>query len=396
MTTTAEQVRSYRGPAILSYGFRPFFLLGAIWSALAVAIWLPLLAGSLTLPITLSPVEWHVHELLYGYLPAIAAGFLLTAVPNWTGRLPVTGMPLLVLLLVWIAGRLAMLISAWVGGPAAATVDVLFLATLVCVIGREIIHGSSKQNLKVLVLIGLLLVGNVVFHLESMRPVGTSGYGMRIGIGTAILLITVIGGRIIPSFTRNWLARRPPGSMPTAFNRFDVIAIAGGAAAIALWVVAPRHYATAMLALIATLLHAIRLARWAGYRTLREPLVAVLHVAYAFVPIGFLLVSSSIVAPVLIAASGALHCWTAGAIGLMTLAVMTRASLGHTGQPLTATVPVQLVYLAVVIAAVARIVAAFDIARAPLLHLAATAWVAAFGGFAIIYWPLLTRYRRAR
>ena len=211
MTTTAEQVRSYRGPAILSYGFRPFFLFGAIWSALAVAIWLPLLAGSLTLPIALSPVEWHVHELLYGYLPAIAAGFLLTAVPNWTGRLPVTGMPLLALLLVWIAGRLAMLISAWIGAPAAAAIDVLFLATLACVIGREIIHGSSKQNLKVLALIGLLLVGNVVFHLESMRPDGSSGYGMRIGIGTAVLLITVIGGRIIPSFTRNWLARRPPG-----------------------------------------------------------------------------------------------------------------------------------------------------------------------------------------
>jgi uncharacterized protein involved in response to NO len=396
MTTTAEQVRSYGGPAILSYGFRPFFLLGAIWSALAVAIWLPLLAGSLTLPIALSPVEWHVHELLYGYLPAIAAGFLLTAVPNWTGRLPVTGMPLLALLLVWIAGRLAMLISAWVGAPASAVIDVLFLATLACVIGREIIHGSSRQNLKILALIGLLLVGNVVFHLESMHPGSSNAYGMRIGIGTAVLLITVIGGRIIPSFTRNWLARRPPGAMPTAFNRFDMIAIACGAAAIALWVVAPSHYATAILALIAAVLHAIRLARWAGYRTLREPLVVVLHVAYAFVPIGFLLVASSIVLPALITPTGALHCWTAGAIGLMTLAVMTRASLGHTGQSLTATVPIQLVYLAVVIAAVARIIAAFDIARAPLLHLAAIAWVAAFGGFALIYWPLLTRVRRAR
>lgn len=396
MTTTAEQVRSYRGPAILSYGFRPFFLLGAIWSALAVAIWLPLLSGSLTLPIALSPVEWHVHELLYGYLPAIAAGFLLTAVPNWTGRLPVTGLPLLALLLVWVAGRLAMLISAWVGGPAAATIDVLFLATLACVIGREIIRGSSKQNLKILALIGLLLAGNVVFHLESMRPGGSNAYGMRIGVGTAVLLITVIGGRIIPSFTRNWLARRPPGPMPTAFNRFDLIAISGGAAAVAFWVMAPGHYVTAVLALIAAVLHAVRLARWAGYRTPREPLVVVLHVAYAFVPIGFLLVSSSIAAPTFIAATGALHCWTAGAIGLMTLAVMTRASLGHTGQPLTATIPVQLVYLALVIAAAARIIAAFDIARAPLLHLAAFAWVAAFGGFALIYWPLLTRVRRAR
>ena len=151
-----------------------------------------------------------------------------------------------------------------------------------------------------------------------------------------------------------------------------------------------------ILALIAAVLHAIRLARWAGYRTLREPLVVVLHVAYAFVPIGFLLVASSIVLPALITPTGALHCWTAGAIGLMTLAVMRRASLGHTGQSLTATVPIQLVYLAVVIAAAARIIAAFDIARAPLLNLAAVAWVAAFGGFALIYWPLLARFRRTR
>ena len=146
MAIWRNQVRNYRGPTILSYGFRPFFLFGAIWSALAVAIWLPMLSGSAALPIALSAVDWHVHELLYGYLPAIAAGFLLTAVPNWTGRLPVTGMPLLGLLLVWIAGRLAMLVSARIGAPAAAAIDVLFLAVLASVIAGEIIRGHSTQN----------------------------------------------------------------------------------------------------------------------------------------------------------------------------------------------------------------------------------------------------------
>ena len=396
MPTTAEQVRSYRGPAILGYGFRPFFLLGAIWSALAVAIWLPMLSGSLSLPIALSPIEWHVHELLYGYLPAVAAGFLLTAVPNWTGRLPVTGPPLLGLLLVWVAGRMAMLVSAGIGAPAAAAIDLSFLAVLAGVLGREIVRGRSTQNLKVLALIGLLFAGNAVFHLEAMRAGASQGYGMRMGIGTAIVLITVIGGRIVPSFTRNWLARRPPGALPTPFNRFDMVAVAGGAAAIAAWIAAPTHLVTAALALGGGLLHAVRLGRWAGYRTLREPLVLVLHAGYAFVPIGFLLVALGIAAPGLVAPTGALHGWTAGAIGLMTLAVMTRASLGHTGRPLTATLSVQLIYLAAGVAALARILAAFDVARTPLLHLSATAWVAAFGGFAVVYWPLLTRARAAR
>jgi len=395
MPTTAEQLRSYRGPAILSYGFRPFFLLGAIWSALVVAIWLPMLSGSISLPIAFSPLEWHVHELLYGYLPAIAAGFLLTAVPNWTGRLPVTGMPLLALLLVWIAGRLAVLISARIGAPAAAAIDVLFLASLACVIGREIIRGSNRQNLKVLALVALLLVGNVVFHLEAMQPHGGPGYGMRIGIATAVLLITVIGGRIVPSFTRNWLVRCGPGTLPAPFGRLDVIAVAAGVVSLAVWTAFPTRLVTAALALAGALMHALRLARWAGHRTIGEPLVLVLHVAYAFVPVGFLLVALSITLPALMMPSGALHAWTAGAIGLMTLAVMTRASLGHTGHPLTATVPVQLIYLAALLAAVTRIIAAFDVARMPLLQASAAGWVAAFAGFAVVYWPLLARPRSA-
>jgi uncharacterized protein involved in response to NO len=171
--------------------------------------------------------------------------------------------------------------------------------------------------------------------------------------------------------------------------------VGGGAVALAAWVAAPSHGATAVLALTAGVLHAARLARWAGYRTWPEPLVLVLHAGYAFVPAGFLLVALGIAAPALLLPTGAVHGWTAGAIGLMTLAVMTRASLGHTGRPLTATLPIQLIYLCALTAAAARIAAAFDVARTPLLSLSATAWVAAFAGFAIVYWPLLTRARTA-
>lgn len=393
MTTSAAQIRAFTGPALLSYGFRPFFLFGALWAALAVALWLPMLSGHLVLPTSFNPIEWHVHELIYGYVAAIVAGFLLTAVPNWTGRLPVVGMKLAMLFLVWLAGRIAILFSLWIGAALAAVIDLAFLAALGIVIAREIIAGKNTRNLKVLAGVVLLLVGNAIFHFEAIAGRG-DGYGTRLGIAATILLIMLIGGRIIPSFTRNWLARRGPGRLPIAFNRLDIAVMAASGAALASWVIVPSARVTAVLALVACVLNIVRMARWAGERTAAEPLVLVLHVAYAFVPLGFLLLGLGIVRPDLVAPSGALHGWTVGAIGVMTLAVMTRASLGHTGRPLAATRPIQLIYLAAVVAALARIVSAFDVMREPMLHLSATAWVVAFGGFVIVYAPLLA-WKRA-
>lgn len=392
MATTAEQTRSYQGPAILSFGFRPFFLLGACWAALMIALWLPILAGSFALPTAFAPLEWHVHELLFGYVPAIVAGFLLTAVPNWTGRLPVTGQPLLGLVSLWAAGRLAILLSAVIGPVPAALIDVSFLMVLGAVIGREIVAGKNYHNLRVLAGVALLLAGNVVFHAEVIAGSG-QGYGTRIGLSATILLIMLIGGRIIPSFTRNWLVKIAPGRLPIPFDRTDMAVIAVSAVALLAWIMAPQSGVTAAACLVAGCANVYRLSRWAGDRTLSEPLVAVLHLAFSFVPLGFLLEGLAIVKPGIIAGSGALHAWTVGAIGLMTLAVMTRASLGHTGRPLTATRAITLIYAAAFTAAIARIVAAFGLARAGMLHLSATAWVLAFLGFVYIYAPMLTRRR---
>jgi uncharacterized protein involved in response to NO len=394
MATTLERIRTYRGPAILSYGFRPFFLCGAIWATLVVAVWQPVLAGLLSLPTVFSPIEWHVHELVYGYVPAIVAGFLLTAVPNWTGRLPVTGTPLLLLVTLWVAGRLAILFSGRIGIATAPVVDLLFLATLVVVIAREIVAGHNLRNLKVLALVGLLLTGNAIFHGEAILMAG-GGYGTRIGIGAEVLLITLIGGRIVPSFTRNWLVRERPGRLPTPFDRFDGVSIAAGTVAIACWIAVPYSVLTAVLAAVAGLLHVIRLQRWAGHRTVSEPLVLVLHVGYAFVPIGFLLLALAIAAPALIVETGALHAWTVGAIGTMTLAVMTRASLGHTGQALVASPSTRLIYAAIVCAAVARVLSALHVWPEGCLTVSAAAWVMAFGGFAVTFGPLLVRPRAA-
>lgn len=390
MATSAQQIRAFRGAALFSYGFRPFFLFGAAWAALAVALWVPMLSGHLALPTHLSPPDWHVHELVYGYVPAVIAGFLLTAVPNWTGRLPVVGTRLAGLFALWCIGRIALLISAWTGGVAAALVDMSFLVALATVIAREIVAGSNWRNLKVLAALGTLILGNGMFHLEALGAI-SGGYGMRAGVATTVLLIMLIGGRIIPSFTRNWLARRPGTRLPVSFGMFDIIVMLESGLVLGLWVLMPHSELTGWLAVLVGCVNIARLVRWAGDRTLSEPLVLVLHVAYAFVPIGFLLLAFSILFPGAIPATGALHGWTAGCIGLMTLAVMTRASLGHTGRALTATPAVQAIYLCAVISALARICAAFGLWRAPLLDIAAIAWVLAFGGFVWIYAPLLAR-----
>ena len=203
-----------------------------------------------------------------------------------------------------------------------------------------------------------------------------------------VLLIALIGGRIVPSFTRNWLVRENPGRLPAPFGRFDMIVVAVSALALASWVVNSTGQLTGAALAFAGLLHLVRLGRWAGDRTWRERLVLILHVGYAFVPLGFLL--NALAAFELVPAGAGIHAWMAGAAGTMTLAVMTRATLGHTGQPLTASPATQAIYAAIIVAALSRICAVIEPAYSePLLHLAAFAWAAAFFGFAISFGPLL-------
>jgi uncharacterized protein involved in response to NO len=379
------------GPAILSYGFRPFFFFGACYAALVILAWLPLYFGEIDNPSRFSSRDWHAHEMLYGYIPAVITGFLLTAIPNWTGRLPLQGRPLLGLVLVWGAGRLAVSGSAFLGSLLSALIDCSFLLLVMAASGREIFAGRNWRNLKVLLPVAVLAAGNIGFHIEA-SVFGVADYSIRIGIAAILALIMLIGGRIIPSFTRNWLARENPGRLPVSFTGFDIASIAIGVASLAIWVVVPEGLVTAAALFLASLLQLVRLARWAGERTAGERLVLVLHVAYAFVPIGFVLVALGAMGLVL--PSAGLHAWMVGGVGLMTLAVMTRASLGHTGHALVAGAGTQAIYAAVLIAVVARLAAVFFPARAfELLHLATIAWVAAFAGFAVLYGPLLFRPR---
>ena len=394
--TTAEQMRRWQGPALFTFGFRPFFLFGALWAGLAMPLWIAVFAGWLELPSRFDPVSWHAHALLFGYLGAIVAGFLLTAVPNWTGRLPVVGWHLAGLAALWLAGRAAVLGSAHLPAWGAAAADLAFPLVLSAVVLREIVAGRNWRNLIVLALLAVFALANLVFHIEAARGGhAAQGAGFRLGLAAALMMIAVIGGRIVPSFTRNWLVRAGRAARPAPpMQRFDKAVLLASGAGLALWVAWPLAPVTGAALILIGALHLLRLARWQGARTGAEPLVWVLHAGYGCVPLGALLVGLSALRPDLVPASGALHLWTTGALGLMTLAVMTRATLGHTGRALHAGPGTVAIYGAVIAAVALRLAAGLWPAMA-LYHLSAGLWVAAFLGFAVIYGPLLLRPKGA-
>jgi uncharacterized protein involved in response to NO len=381
------RLRAYQGPALLSYGFRPLFLLGSIYAGTMIPVWLGVFEGELQLPTAFAPRDWHVHEMLFGYVAAIVGGFLLTAVPNWTGRLPLQGTPLALLVSSWLAGRIAVCVSAWIGWEVACAIDAAFPTLLAAAAAREVIAGRKWNNVPVVAIASLFGAGNIAFHIEA-HVNGLAESSTRFAAAMVIALVALIGGRIVPSFTRNWLARKRPGRLPAPFGRFDAIVIAVGAIALVAWIVAPVAEATGAILIVAGCLHVVRLARWAGYRTIPDRLVLVLHIAYAFIPVGFLL--TGLAAFDVVPASAGIHAWTGGAIGSMTLAVMTRATLGHTGRMLKASIGTQCLYSAVIVAALMRICASLSPEHMQVLLAAAgIGWTFAFLGFAVLYGPAL-------
>jgi uncharacterized protein involved in response to NO len=390
---SVPRLRDYQGSAILSYGFRPFFLFGSIYAGATIPLWLAVFVGQLDLPTAFAPRDWHVHEMLFGYVAAVVGGFLLTAVPNWTGRLPLQGAPLAVLVSTWFASRIAVFTSASIGWAATCVIDAAFLMLLAGAAAREIVAGRKWSNLPVVALISLFGADNVAFHIEAHFD-GVADYSTRFAVALLITLISLIGGRIVPSFTRNWLARQQPGRMPSPFGRIDAVIVAMSIVALTIWIVAPTTKAAGAMLIMAGILHIIRLARWAGYRTASDRLVLILHLAYAFVPIGYIF--SGLAAFNILPSSAGIHAWTGGAIGAMTLAVMTRATLGHTGQALQASIGTQCLYAAVIAAALTRVCAAIDTAHMQvLLSAAGIGWAIAFLGFALLYGPTLCSPRRA-
>lgn len=391
----SKRERSWNGHAIFSGGFRPFFLFASLFAILAIALWLADLLGYDSLNTTLAPVFWHQHEMLFGYTSAVIAGFLFTAVPNWTGRFPVVGWPLITIFVLWLLGRFAMLAGDFVPYGVTATVDAAFLPVLGVVIAREIISGKNWRNLRVLAPVLLFAVANIWFHVEMIYD-GHSAAPIRLGFTSVLILLMLIGGRVIPSFTRNWLARRAPGKLPKPFDRYDTITVAASAITLGLWTAIETAPLLGIAFGILGVAHLIRLWRWAGYRTLPNPLLMVLHVFYTFVPFGFFTLAVGMLLDSPAINTGALHVFGIGAAGGLTLAVMIRASLGHTGRTLASDNLLNLAMIAILASVALRLIGAvwpeFDWA----ITGSATTWIIAFGLFTFRVGPWLITPRATR
>ncbi|HYD29518.1 MAG TPA: NnrS family protein [Azospirillaceae bacterium] len=371
-----------------AYGFRPFFLLGGLQALLTVAVWVLAVTGHLGA--ALPPASWHGHEMVFGFAITAVAGFLLTAVPNWTGSVGLSGRGLAALVALWLAGRLAVVPGIGVPEATAAVVDLAFLPALALALASPLVRARKLRNLVFLPILAVLWVANLLIHLEWLGWTATAATGLLLAINLVLVMIAVIGGRIIPLFTQSGL--RQAGVEVTIAPRpiLDRLALGALIAMAAVDLVLPDGIAAGMAALAAAGLHGARLAGWRGGRTLGRPILWVLHVAYLWLPLGLALKGIWFLAAPAFAA-GWLHALTVGAIGTIILGVTTRVALGHTGRPLVVARPIALAYGFVTLAAVARVVASGlgGAAYEAGLMLSGGAWVAAFSLFLWVYVPIL-------
>ncbi|HET7714629.1 MAG TPA: NnrS family protein [Bauldia sp.] len=374
-------------PPILQYGFRPFFFSAALYAAFAVPFWVWTYVGGPAPEGPFDGVAWHAHEMIFGYLGAVLAGFILTAVPNWTGRLPLSGWPLAGLVGLWLAGRLA---CALVPAPTPAmALDLAFPAVLAIAVWREVLAGRNWKNAPIALMLTSFGIATGIDHLAAMGH-APDRLGTRLALAVATVLIVLVGGRIVPSFTRNWLAKQGATRFPASFGRLDSAAIVATVGAAFGWVVAPDATATGLVLLVACVLVGLRLFRWRGVATLSEPILLILHIGYAWLTVSLGLLGLAAVAPGIFPAEAGLHALAAGAVGTMTLAVMTRASLGHTGRPIIADHSTLGIYGFVTLGALLRVAAPFaDGWYLAVLLAGGGLWSAAFLLFAIRYAPVL-------
>lgn len=374
--------RNWQGMPLFGSGFRPFFLFAAVFAVIAMALWLADLEGYGILILDIDVANWHQHEMLFGYAPAVVAGFLFTAVPNWTGRYPVAGWPLIAIFSIWVAGRAAMIIGYHIPYMWIAAIDVAFLPALAAVMGREIIAGNNRKNLKVIAPIILLGLANLWFHIDMIND-GSGTIPLRLGFAGILLLISIIGGRVTPSFTRNYLARKGPGKLPTPINRYDAVTVVATVVGFALWVFVDIPQLHSAVFAILAVLHAVRLSRWAGWRILDNALLLALHVFYSALPIGMATMAFAMFNDRSEVYTAAMHIFGVGGIGGMTIAVMVRASRGHTGHPLVAGRAGSAIFVSLFLAVLLRVMAALVPSITWATFAAASLWIITFTIFVL-------------
>lgn len=394
-----EVRRKQRRPTLaLPDGAAPLFVAGGCWAAVAMTLWLLALTGAIEIPGPLAALDWHVHELLYGFVPAIVVGYALTIVANWSGRLPLSGRPRSLLLLLWLAGRLALLSAPPGGFALAAIIDAGFLLVALGLVAREVIQGRDWRAARLLMPLAALALGNCLFLWQAIHD-GSPATGLpaRLGISAIVLLISLVGGKLAPSLTRRWLAEmKLPTKLPPTLPLLESPTIGASAVALLAWTVAPGHPGSGVLLLGAGLFQAGRWLRWQGWRTVREPMVFALHVGYAFLPIGFLMIGFGAIAP----EAGwprhgdAIHAWTAGAIGTTILTMMVRVAMRRARLEVRADVAVITMLGAMIGAGLMRSFGGLDSEFA--IGIAAGGWIAAFTGYMLVFGRMLSAPPPAR
>jgi len=375
------------GWAPFALGFRPFFLAAGVFAVLLMALWLLVLRGSLELG-ELSPQVWHGHEMLFGFAVAVIAGFLLTAAQNWTGIPMLSGPPLAALFLLWLAGRLGFLVPGlpveWV-----ALVDLAFLPAVALMLAVPIIKARQLNNAPFPVMLLVLASANALIHLDTLGWTDTAALGLHLATYVVVTMMVMMGGRVIPSFTDNKLHTRA-----RRWKTIEILAPAATVGALLAALVAPYSPVTALFAAIAAAVHGIRLAGWYTHQFWSVPLLWILHLGYAWIALGFALLALS-AAGISAAAVSSLHAFTAGGIGVLTLGMMARVSLGHTGRVLEPASLMTRAFVAINLAALLRVVLPliFPGVYAQSMTAAGLLWMAAFGLFVVVYAPMLLRPR---
>jgi uncharacterized protein involved in response to NO len=382
-------MNTYSKFALFNYGFRPFFLLAGLYAVIAMLIWLTIHIIGIWPISTPTSYLWHAHEMLFGFVSAAIAGFLLTAVPSWTGQRGFSGLPLIILVVVWLGGRLVFPFYGHLPSVFIAIVDLAFFPVLGLMLTPSLIKGKSR-NLVFLLFLLFLFSANLIFHMALVQNnVVFASYGLLFGINIVLLIITIIGGRIVPAFTLSAIRRTDDTFVITPFPALDRIAIASILLVLITDLIWPYSTAAGWLALFAALIHTVRFARWKTLQGLGEAIVWILHIGYAWIIIGLALKGLFLLTGVIFGAAW-LHAITTGAFATMILAVMTRAALGHTGRPLIAPPLIVVSYVLLTLATIVRVsgpvfpeVYLYNIAVSGVL------WIGAFALFLVVYTPIL-------
>lgn len=375
------------GFALFALGFRPFYLLAALWAAVAVPLWLATFTARLAGPTHLPPLLWHAHEMVFGFAAAVIVGFLLTAARTWTGQPTSNGTPLALLACIWLAGRLTMGLAPT---ALAAGIDFVFLPLAAIALGRVLWRAKSQRNYFIVALLLALSCANGAFHLHTLGQLdGNPLVPLHLSIGLVVMLCTLIAGRIVPSFTANALR----GIRQFQNDQLNYSAVGFTACALLAWIAHAASWAVASVAAIAAVLQAIRAWGWNPWATRKTPLLWILHLSHGWIPVGLILIAANALGA--IPASPAWHALTIGAMGGLILGMITRTALGHTGRPLVAGRIETAAYLLLHACAVLRVVGVIVAPGAyiGLIELAMLGWSGAFLLYSVKYLPILLRAR---